>query len=122
MRTLNDLIRVNETVNRSVGYKTDIELYGTDELWTVANREGDCEDYALTKRRLLLGLGWPLETLRLATCWVETGEYHAVLTADHDGQTWVLDNRHKSPRRWDRLPYRWHKRQKAGGTGWVIVS
>ena len=48
---------VNLEVNNSVKYRRDIELYQKPEHWTVAVLEGDCEDYALAKRKKFLEFG-----------------------------------------------------------------
>ena len=71
--------RINSQVNASVTYKTDLAQYGTPEFWKEAGAFGDCEDYALRKRELLLKAGFARKDLHLACCWCETGEYHAVL-------------------------------------------
>lgn len=117
-----DLSAVQAEINARVGYRADIDLYGLPELWTVADREGDCEDYALAKRRALLDLGWPVEALRLAVCQDETGGGHAVLTVDTDRGVYVLDNRARFVEPWAALPYRWIKRQAAGGRDWVSIE
>ena len=43
--------QVNKTINESVEYKTDLRLYGKLEHAAPAVLEGDCEDYALAKRK-----------------------------------------------------------------------
>jgi predicted transglutaminase-like cysteine proteinase len=113
---------VQGEVNARVGYRTDLSLYGVEELWTVADRLGDCEDFALAKRRALLALGWPVTALRLAVCTLPTGEGHAVLTVDTDRGVYVLDNRRPFVEPWAALPYTWSKRQAAGGPGWVALD
>ena len=110
---------VNHSVNVAVGYRTDMDLYGKLEHWTPAVAEGDCEDYALTKRQRLLALGWPLKALRLAVCRVE-GQGHAVLTVDTDRGVYVLDNRYPRVMPWKDLPYVWISRQATEG-GWVSL-
>ena len=116
------LVNVNRVVNEDVRYRTDLDLYRQPEFWAIADDAGDCEDYALAKRQRLLALGWPLEALRLATCRIETGEGHAVLTIDTDAGAYVLDNRHAGVRAWRDLPYQWDRRQAAGGSHWVSVE
>jgi len=116
------LVQVQTQINGRVGYRTDLDLYGLPELWAVADRAGDCEDYALAKRRALLDLGWPVEALRLAVCVDEQGGGHAVLTVDTDQGVYVLDNRARFVEPWAALPYRWIKRQAAGGRDWVSIE
>lgn len=48
--------RINRDVNASITYKTDLAQYGTPEHWCLPSNFGDCEDYALLKRKLLLEL------------------------------------------------------------------
>ena len=71
--------RINSDVNASVSYKTDLEQYDKFDFWLEAKTLGDCEDYALRKRELLLKAGFARKDLHLACCWCETGEYHAAL-------------------------------------------
>lgn len=107
-----DLRIVNAKVN-ALPYKAEI---GDD--WTPITDAGDCDSYATEKYRRMVLAGWPKSALRLATCYVESGEHHAVLLADLDGQTWVLDNRYPHPMEYDLLPYRWGKLQIAGTQQW----
>jgi len=94
------ITEVNDLVNRRSWYKTDMELYGTPEFWTEILEGGDCEDFALGKRREFLNRGVPVEKLRLCCCFTETPppNYHAVLVVtDDDGNDWILDNRFAHP-------------------------
>jgi predicted transglutaminase-like cysteine proteinase len=77
------------------------------DLWTVAPRVGDCEDFALTKREALRAAGLPAGALRLATAYTEAGEYHTVLTVRTERGTVVLDNRFAGVLPLADLPYRW---------------
>src|SRR3954453_8331472 len=55
-----DLQVVNDRVNAAVEPVTDEDNYGTIEYWSYpANGKGDCEDYVLMKRKLLIDAGWP---------------------------------------------------------------
>ena len=113
---------VNSQVNRRE-YVTDLDRYDQPEFWTLIDRQGgDCEDYALEKRRQLLEAGFSTEYVRPAICRDETGAGHAVLTIDTNRGTLVLDNRFPRVLGIDalrRLGYRFDRRQAAGGTGWV---
>ena len=67
-------------------------------------------------RHLVGAYNWPVESLRLACCFVERkaaskkrDRYHCVLLADFDGQTYVLDNRWPHPMEFQLLDYEWHK-------------
>lgn len=111
--------RINTLVNANTQYTSDAEKYGRAEFWEAANGSGDCEDYALAKRNILLRLGVPPIMLRLATCWTESNEYHAVLIAITDEGEWVLDNRYPLPMRRQDMDYRWDRMQM--GAKWVAI-
>ena len=49
-----DLQDVNLSVNRSVRPVTDLDYYNSEELWALPSSYGDCEDYVLMKRKLLV--------------------------------------------------------------------
>lgn len=88
----------NEQLN-AMPYVSDATRYNHVDWWErVTDGGGDCEDYALAKLNWLVARGWPVEYLRLACCYVETGEYHAVLAVDlPDQEQLVLDNRFPQP-------------------------
>jgi predicted transglutaminase-like cysteine proteinase len=68
---------------------------------------GDCNKYALTKRRELIAQGFTREMLLLATATTERGEGHLVLVVRTDHGDLVLDNRVQHVVDWSMLPYRW---------------
>lgn len=111
-----DLVAVNSEFNL-LPYKAEIA-----DDWTPITTEGDCDSYATAKFARLVSMGWPLSALRLATCYVldvpPPDNYHAVLLADLDGQTWVLDNRYPLPMPFDMLPYKFDTLQVAGTQFW----
>lgn len=111
----NDLWEVNEIVNQ-LPYQSDAHRYGQADFWERADGKGnDCEDYALGKLHRLLERGWPVEKLRLACCYVETGDYHAVLEVEG----LVLDNRYTFPMLFFELAgkgYRPDRIQRVGGS------
>jgi len=60
------LEKVNLVVNASVHAEDDKEHYGVNEFWTIpVDGEGDCEDYVLAKRKMLVLLGVPEAALRI---------------------------------------------------------
>lgn len=99
--------RINSQVNESVQYKTDLAQYATPEFWKEAGTFGDCEDYALLKRKLLLGHGWPSDKMGLCICYLPTGEGHCVLWVDTDKGSFILDNNYNWPVSPIDLPYVW---------------
>jgi hypothetical protein len=69
-----DVIReVNSAVNLSIVPRTDIEMHGVEELWSYPELEGDCEDYVLLKRLMLMERGFrgarPADHRRPQTGW-----------------------------------------------------
>jgi predicted transglutaminase-like cysteine proteinase len=93
-------------------------------VWEYArNGHGDCNTYALTKRRALIALGWPEETLLLAAVYTEHNEGHLVLVVRTSQGDLVLDNRLPRIVEWTVLPYRWVSMQsQASPARWVRVT
>lgn len=114
------LLAVNAGVNQQVVPVTDQELYQVAEFWTYPNGYGDCEDYALAKRRELINAGWPASTLLMAVVKQANGEGHAVLMVRTDRGDLVLDNQIGSVDLWSQTPYKFIKRQSQANAGqWV---
>ena len=120
-KTLQD---VQARVNTDCSYATDELMHGVADFWDVMGLKqvGDCEDYALEKRCRLRRLGIDWQDLRLATCWTETGAYHAVLVAVTDFGDLVLDNRYWSVTLWSACNYTWHLMQDATGAWREVVK
>lgn len=118
------LSQINDRVNREVRPVTDQDLYGRLENWTYPEAgAGDCEDYVLLKRRMLLDQGWPAEALLITVVRDEADEGHAVLTVATDAGDFVLDNRIDPIMRWQDAPYSYRKRQSvADPRMWVSLS
>lgn len=113
--------RVNSDVNASVKYKTDLERYSVSDWWIEANGYGDCEDYALLKRHILLENGWLLSDCCITCCWVETGDYHCVLLVNTDKGWYILDNRYQWPMSPTSLPYKWDKVLREDGKWYELI-
>lgn len=117
-----ELLVVNQRANAEVVPVTDQELYRVAEYWTYPQGYGDCEDYALEKRRELIAKGWPASVLLLATALRPDGEGHAVLLVRTDRGDLVLDNLDGLVRVWNETPYRFLKRQSQVNQGqWVDI-
>ena len=110
---LSDLDRVNRMVNRDIKPATDWELYGVEEYWTYpdARKRGDCEDYVLLKRKILIEQGWPQGALLITVVRDERKEGHAILTVRSAQGDFVLDNKNDDIRAWHRTPYQFVMRQ-----------
>jgi predicted transglutaminase-like cysteine proteinase len=107
----NELVAVNSLVNRIVEPTPDEELYGEIERWTYPENRGDCEDYVLLKRRMLIQRGWPASSLLITVVTDENGAGHAVMTARTSSGDFILDNKNSKVLAWNKVPYRFYKRQ-----------
>jgi predicted transglutaminase-like cysteine proteinase len=106
-----ELDHVNRTVNHEIAPATDLEVYGVAEYWTIPTTRGDCEDYALLKRKRLMDRGWPASALLMTVVRDDHGEGHAVLTARTVQGDFILDNKVDEIRIWYRFPYEYIMRQ-----------
>ena len=106
-----ELKEVNQSVNDAVAPVTDLNLYGKVEVWTYPVKQGDCEDYVLLKRRILIERGWPESTLLITVVREETNDGHAVLTVRTDRGDLVLDNKQSEVMAWADTPYTFVKQQ-----------
>lgn len=107
-----DLDRINRYVNDTIKAMPDMRHWGTVEKWSYpTDGYGDCEDYVLLKRKMLIDKGWPPEALLITVVREENGDGHALLTVKTDRGEFVLDNQHWEIRRWYEAPYRFVKRQ-----------
>jgi len=114
---------VNLDVNRTVKPASDIDNYGLDEVWTYPdNGKGDCEDYALEKRRRLNEQGISLANLLLTVVRKPDGEGHAVLTLRSTEGDFILDNLTDAVKPWRETSYKYLKRQASTHAGrWVSL-
>jgi len=107
-----ELERVNRYVNDRIKPLTDLEQYGTVEKWTYPESGyGDCEDYVLLKRRMLMQLGWPRSALLVTVVRDKKGDGHSVLTVRTDRGELILDNQNERILPWADTGYRYTKRQ-----------
>ena len=111
---------VNAYYNQTIVAVTDDQLYQVQEFWTYPNGYGDCEDYALAKRRELINAGWPASVLLMSVVKQANGEGHAVLLVRTDRGDLVLDNQVGTIDLWSSTPYKFIKRQSQADAGkWV---
>jgi len=119
-----DLVQVNTWVNEQVKPVTDIEHWGVVERWNFPDDgKGDCEDYVLLKRRMLIRAGWPREALLITVVREASGDGHAVLTVKTNKGEFVLDNQSADVKLWSDTPYRFVKRQSQTDQNlWVALG
>lgn len=120
-RTLN---AVNRQVNASVKPRTDMEHWGVVDRWDLAEDGfGDCEDYQLLKRKILVEQhGIPRRALRMTVVIDEEGEGHAVLMVRTDEGDLVLDNKRSAILPWHQTGYIFVKREGQDGRAWVSLG
>lgn len=118
------LNKVNRSVNDQIWPEEDQLHYGRAEFWTIpTDGRGDCDDYAVTKRKELLTAGLPASAVRIAV--VNSPEYgrHAVLTVVTDKGDLVLDNLTNSIVNWRDTDFTWIERQDASNPmKWVSLA
>jgi predicted transglutaminase-like cysteine proteinase len=124
LRLWRELVRINQTVNADIRPMTDLEHYGVVEKWAYPeDGYGDCEDYVLLKRRLLMETGWPREALLITVVRETSGDGHAVLTVKTDRGDLVLDNQNEAIVLWSESGYRFVKRQSQSDPNvWVSLG
>lgn len=107
-----DMVKVNAWVNESIQPITDQEHWGVVERWNYPDDgKGDCEDYVLLKRRMLMQAGWPREALLITVVRDKKGDGHAVLTVKTNRGEFILDNQEGEVLAWNKTGYRFVKRQ-----------
>src|SRR5215468_11567015 len=119
-----DLLRINRYVNERIRPMTDLEHHGVVEKWSYPDDGyGDCEDYVLLKRRMLMEAGWPREALLITVVRDRKGDGHAVLTVKTDQGEFVLDNQVQEILPWSESGYHFIKRQsQSDPNAWVSLG
>jgi len=119
-----DLARINKWVNDSVWPITDVDHWGVIDRWNYPDDGyGDCEDYVLLKRRMLMQAGWPRQALLITVVRDTKGEGHAVLTVKTDKGEFILDNQEEQILLWSETPYRFVKRQsQKDQNAWISLG
>lgn len=115
--------QVNASVNHRIEARTDMDVYGQEEYWAYPTTAGDCEDYALEKRKELQEKGFSLADLLITVVRKPDGEGHAVLTVRTSQGDYILDNLNDDVKLWIDTPYTYLKRQASFNTGrWVSIE
>ena len=119
-----DLVRINKWVNENVKPMTDLEHWGVVEKWSYPDDGyGDCEDYVLLKRRMLMEAGWPRAALLITVVRERNGNGHAVLTVKTDKGEFILDNQEERILLWSETTYHYVKRQSQSDPNrWVALG
>jgi predicted transglutaminase-like cysteine proteinase len=105
----------NRIVNAGVRSVSDVAHYGVADFWELpfqgGGNAGDCEDYVLQKRQMLLARGVPMAALSIALVKTSWGEEHAVLLVRSAQGDYVLDNLTPWIKPWTAVSYNWIKWQ-----------
>ena len=119
-----DLVKVNDWVNATIKPLTDLEHWGVVEQWDYPDDGyGDCEDYVLLKRRMLIQAGWPREALLITVVRDKKGDGHAVLTVKTNRGEFILDNQVNDILAWNKTGYHFVKRQSQSDPNlWVSLG
>jgi predicted transglutaminase-like cysteine proteinase len=119
-----DMAKVNNWANDNIKPVTDVEHWGVVERWNYPDDgKGDCEDYVLLKRRMLMQAGWPREALLITVVRDKKGDGHAVLTVKTNRGEFILDNQETEIVAWNKTGYRFVKRQSQSDPNtWVALG
>jgi predicted transglutaminase-like cysteine proteinase len=108
-KAFDDIKRINHSVNAEISPVPDDV---SEDRWRYPNDgRGDCEDYALLKRWMLLNEDFPLQSLLITVVRNRQGEGHAVLMVRTDRGDFILDNLNDEVMPWAKTGYRFVKRQ-----------
>jgi predicted transglutaminase-like cysteine proteinase len=117
------LQQVNFKVNANIRPQSDKSYRGKVDHWSASGNVGDCEDYALTKRKELIKRGWAPGSVLIATVRDRRNRPHAVLVAHTNRGDFVLDNQTGRIKAWNKTGYKWLKRQsRSNPKKWVSLS
>jgi predicted transglutaminase-like cysteine proteinase len=128
-QSLAELGQINTIVNREVAPISDEDHYKIYEQnilnwWTYPDDGmGNCNDYVLMKRKLLIEAGWPKASLLMTVVVDHHGDGHLILMVRTDRGDLILDNMRDDVVTWDRTGYRFVKRQSAlNPNDWVAIE
>ena len=97
---------VNRKINARFSMISDMQQYRRSEHWALpTGRGGDCEDFALAKKRALIAAGVAPRRLLLATALDRQRRAHAVLIYRAPQGDLVLDNQTDRIRSWQDTGY-----------------
>jgi predicted transglutaminase-like cysteine proteinase len=122
--TLKQIERVDKWVNKMIVAVSDMDHWGVLDQWDYpADGKGDCEDYALLKRKLLIEEGFPRQALLMTVVKDTQNDGHAILTVKTNHGEFILDNLNDEIKPWDQTGYKFVKRQSQSNENvWVQVG
>ena len=122
-RVWQELARVNHKVNTTIRPVTDQDHWGVADRWDLAeDGYGDCEDFQLLKRKLLVDAGVPRRAMRMTVVIDEKNEGHAVLMVRKSRGDLVLDNKTDDILAWFETGYVYVKRESQDAIAWSSLG
>jgi predicted transglutaminase-like cysteine proteinase len=123
-RAMREIQQVDAQVNHAVEAVSDMDHWGVVDRWDYPmDGKGDCEDYALLKRKILIERGFPRQALLITVVRDEQNEGHAILTVKTNAGEYILDNLNDEVKPVSRVPYRLVKRQSQEDPNvWVALG
>jgi predicted transglutaminase-like cysteine proteinase len=114
---LHNLNHVTSEVNAEFQCVSDWIVHGVEELWSYPRQGvGDCEDFALEKRRRLVARGLPRAALTFAIVYHRRMmSPHTVLLVETTAGTYLLDNQVDDVLIWSETPYNFEMRERPDG-------
>ncbi|HEV7261127.1 MAG TPA: transglutaminase-like cysteine peptidase [Bosea sp. (in: a-proteobacteria)] len=117
------LVTLNQRINREIEAVTDQEHWGVVDRWDLPeDGKGDCEDYALLKRKRLAETGVPRRAMLITVVIDEENAGHAVLMVRTDRGDFILDNKRNAVLPWSQTGYVYVKRESQLRTGWTSLG
>lgn len=117
------LVATNRKINNKIKPKTDMEHWGVADRWDIpTDGYGDCEDYQLLKRQILVKEGLPRRALRMTVVIDEQNEGHAVLMVRTDQGDYILDNKTSAILPWSETNYVYVKQEGSSSQEWVSLG
>jgi predicted transglutaminase-like cysteine proteinase len=114
------IVEINSLVNSTIRARTDLDHWGVLDRWDLAeDGTGDCEDYQLLKRKMLVQAGFPRRAMSMAVVLDFEGNGHAVLILHTTKGDIILDNLYQAPIGWRESGYLFVKREGRDGREWL---
>lgn len=120
---------INSLVNHEIQGVGDNDHYGIYKMgiinwWTYPDDgAGNCNDYVILKKKLLVEAGWPRSALLLTVVLDKHNEGHLVLMARTKDGDLILDNLTDTVKNWEGTGYTFIKRQSADDpNNWVRLE
>lgn len=129
-----ELLSVLHSVNAEFNqffFMKDSLKYGRDDKWTATlgnglheSKRGDCDDYALSKRKKLMDLGIPSSMLLVTLVRVShsASDLHMVLIVNSGKKQFVLDNINREIVESRELPYIGVSQLNPNDGNWYTIS